>query len=486
MELHESHVNSRQGGPADLRGRVFRRALTGLVAVILAGLAGGCGQTKDVSSTNSSNPPAAGDAVSIATDAYTFGYPLVLMDATRAVAAPVNTFDHGVLPNPNDRDVVRLNLDTLYSQAWIDVKDQPMVLQVPSMDGGRYWLMQILDAWTNTVHDPSSIDPKTTAGTSTTAPHTYVITGPNWKGAIPENATRLQMPTPTAWLIGRIQINGEADTANVQALQQQLKLVRLSDWTAGKQDGTVSRIHTTNPNTVPPVKAVAAMDGPTFFAKMNQLMATDAAATADAPAMARFATIGIKPGGTADASPADLNAAAAAAQKDIAAYQNPQTKNLNGWEFATNVGTYGTDYKQRAFIALNGLGANLPQDALYPSIFGDAGSNGAPRRFRIRFQPGQLPPADAFWSITAYSSDSFFVPNPAQIYAVGHQIPVTPGPDGSVEIAVQSTDPETTVPAGNWLPIPASGKFSLTMRLYAPKPAAIDGTWQPPALTPVK
>ncbi|WP_228566872.1 DUF1214 domain-containing protein [Nocardia sp. SYP-A9097] len=134
---------------------------------------------------------------------------------------------------------------------------------------------------------------------------------------------------------------------------------------------------------------------------------------------------------------------------------------------------------------MTGLGANLPQDALYPTVFGMADENGTPRRFTITFPAGQLPPVDAFWSITAYDGDSFFVPNPANIYAVGHGIPPVPGPDGSVVFAIQSADPGPAVPQGNWLPIPASGKFSLTLRLYAPKPPAIDGTWQPPALTPV-
>ncbi|MFD0364039.1 DUF1254 domain-containing protein [Nocardia sp. GCM10030253] len=467
-------------------GRFSRRSMLGIGAITVAGLGlAACGDDSDsTSSTTSRSAAATGDMKSIATDAYIFGYPLVLMDATRAISAPANSFDHGVLPNPADKDVVRLNLDTLYSQAWLDLRSGPMVLQVPAMDAGRYWLMQILDAWSNTVHNPSSIKPQTASGT-TSPPYTYVITGPGWFGALPPNTTRLSVPTSTVWIIGRIQINGVGDTAAVQALQQQLKLVPLSRWARGDQGGTISRTHVTDPNAVPPVKQVADMDGRTFFYRMSALMATDPPAAADDDAMKRFAGIGLTPGGNVDLSAADLDAVAADAKRQIADYVNPQIKDLNGWQFATNVGTYGTDYKQRAYIALTGLGANLPQDAIYPTVFGTADDNGRPRRFRLHFPAGQLPPVDAFWSITAYNADSFFIPNPDNIYAVGHQIPVVPGPDGAVDIVVQNADPGPSVPTGNWLPIPASGKFSLTMRLYAPAPAAIDGTWQPPGLEPM-
>ncbi|WP_228566873.1 DUF1254 domain-containing protein [Nocardia sp. SYP-A9097] len=270
-----------------------RRSMFGLgaAAVAAVGLAA-CSSSDDKSS--GSKTSAANDVKSVATDAYVFGYPLVLMDATKTAGAPVNSFDHGVPPNPNDRDVVRLNLDTLYSQAWLDLSAEPMVLQVPAMDAGRYWLMQIMDAWSNTAHDPSSVKPQVKDGV-TAPPYTYVLTGPGWSGTLPPNTTELKMTTPTVWIIGRIQINGAADLPNVQALQQQLKLVPLSRWAAGDEGGTVSRQHTTDAGAVPPVKAVAAMDGKTFYNKMCALMAVNPPAPADAAVMKRFATIGIKP-----------------------------------------------------------------------------------------------------------------------------------------------------------------------------------------------
>jgi len=234
--------------------------------------------------------------------------------------------------------------------------------------------------------------------------------------------------------------------------------------------------------TASPSSQVASMDGPAFFGKLCALLSVDPPAPADQPAMRRFATIGVTPGGTPTAPATVLTAAVRAAEQRIADYQDPKSRDVDGWICATDVGTYGTDYPLRAHTAYFGLGANLPQDALYPTIDGVADDNGAPRRFRLHFPAGQLPPVDAFWSITAYDADSFLIPNPAGIYAVGHEVPVTANPDGSVDIAVQHADPGTTVPHGNWLPIPAVGKFSLTLRLYAPKPEAVQGKWQPPKL----
>lgn len=458
-------------------------AATLTVAAAAIGLSA-CGNDSSDESSSTPSTAASGDTAAIAADAYVFGYPLVLMDATRASAASANHFDHAdSLPTPADRQVVRLNLDTLYSQAWLDVRKEPMVVQVPEMDSGRYWLMQFLDAWTNTEQNPSSIDPKLKSG-GQGGPFTYAITGPGWSGTLPEGVTQLAMPTNTVWLVGRVQVNGPEDVDAVRAIQSQMKLVPLSQWESGNHDNLPPG--TASDKSINPSALVAKMDGPTFFRKLDELMTTNPPAADDAAAMARFAEIGVAPGGSPDKVAADvLDAGVAAGTKSIAAYVDPNQKVENGWAFGTDVGTYGTNYGLRAYIAQKGLGANLPEDAIYPTIFSTADANGVPIRFTLHFPEGQLPPAKAFWSITAYDADSFLVPNPANIYAVGHQVPVVKNADGSVDIAVQSADPGASVPTGNWLPIPESGKFSLSMRLYAPEPSVADGSWQPPALKPV-
>ncbi|MEV6770010.1 DUF1254 domain-containing protein [Nocardia sp. NPDC051030] len=464
--------------------RISRRWVLGMGTAVVAGLGlAACGSDSGSSTSATSEPPH--DPKDVAAEAYTFGYPLVLMDVTRAGALPVNQFANAVaLPTPDEKQVVRLNLDTLYSQAWLDLHPEPLVLQVPAMESGRYWLMQVLDAWTNTRHNPSSVNPKERTGNDG-APYNYLLTGPGWTGNVPSDLTQLPMPSDTAWVIGRIQVNGQEDVGNVRALQDQLKLVPLSAWLRGETDSH-GRPYASDPNLTPPPKQVAAMDGPTFFNRMCALMAANPPAPEDAPALARFAKIGIKPGGTVDNLAADLlNDGVAQAKAQIPKYDDPKTKHENGWMFATDLGFYGTNYALRARTAQQALGANLPEDSLYPTIFGKADNNGTPIRYRLHFPAGQLPPVDAFWSITAYDASSYLVPNPAGIYAIGHETPVVPNADGSVDLAIQSEDPGSSVPHGNWLPIPSSGQFSLSMRLYAPQKRAIDGDWQVPALTTV-
>lgn len=460
-----------------------RRGLFGAAAGVAAAVAlAACSSSNDSGSSSTSTASGGSDPKSIATDAYVYGYPLVLMDATRATAAPTNTLlRYDKTPNPDDKTVVTPNVDTLYSQAWLDLRNEPMVLQIPAMTD-RYWLAQMLDAWSNTAHNPSSVRPQVSGG-GQSGPFTYAITGPGWSGTLPEGLTRLDMPTGTAWVIIRFALNGPADHDAVTALQNQIKLMPLNTWTSAPDTPTPTGMPADQ--TVSPTKQVADMDGASFFAKLCSLLAADAPAPADADALARFAKLGIKPGGSLAGIDTDTLAAAVRdAQQQIKDYKNPGAKVVNGWTYATNLGTYGTDYPLRANTALTALGANLPADALYPMMGNIAAdSGGATHSYRFHFPAGQLPPADAFWSLTAYTADHFLVPNPDNIYSVGHQPAVTPNPDGSVDITLAADKPGSDVPAGNWLPIPASG-FNLALRLYAPQDAAATGKWQPPALTP--
>ncbi|WP_330253584.1 DUF1254 domain-containing protein [Nocardia sp. NBC_00565] len=324
-------------GDAPLRPRpwVSRRAVIGLG---VAGIAlAACGKSSD--HTSESTSTASDEVKDIAMDAYVFGYPLVLMDLTRVAAeaiTPVNTFQHTTaLPTPQRRDLVRLNLDTLYSAAWLDVSAEPMVLQVPAMDPGRYWLMQLLDAWSNTVHNPSSVRPQ---ANSQAQQFSYVVTGPEWSGTLPADLTQLPVPTPTVWLFGRIQVNGPEDIPAVAALQQQLKLVPLSAWTVNKDTPTRSVPTPTDADATPPPKQVLEMDAATFFQRMCAAMAVNPSRPEDEPAMRRFAAIGIRPGGSVHGiSDGDLTAAVTAAQKEIPAYADPKMVNENGWSFNPNV-----------------------------------------------------------------------------------------------------------------------------------------------------
>jgi len=147
-----------------------------------------------------------------------------------------------------------------------------------------------------------------------------------------------------------------------------------------------------------------------------------------------------------------------------------------------NLGHYGTDYLWRAVVAMVGLGANLPEDAIYPRAAKDA--EGQPlsgaNKYELRFAKGQFPPVGAFWSITLYNSSQFFVKNPINRFAIGDRDKLAFDEDGSLAIYIQNESPGPTRES-NWLPAPKDA-FSLTMRLYWPKRQVLEGTWKPPAV----
>ncbi|MGX1811786.1 DUF1254 domain-containing protein [Nocardia sp. NPDC055321] len=463
-------------------GVLGRRSLligAGALAVTTIGVAA-CGRPESTSGTSTSvAPPPASDPGAVAADAYVFGYPLVIMDVTRETSAPAGHFDHSrTLPDAANRSLVRPNQDTLYSKAWLDLRAEPVVVQMPAVEAGRYWLLQTMDMWTNVAQNPSSVRPQAISGANT-GPFTYAFTPPGWSGTLPDGVTAMPVPTPQVWLLGRVQVNGEADLPAVHAIQDAMKIAPLSAWTANPG--------TSNPPAAPPAPAdpvdiVARMDGRTYFDRMNAVMTVDQPTPADAPALQRFSSIGIVPGGTIGPDSADLlNGAVITGQQRVNNYSNPKNTVINQWNYSADAGRYGTDYDMRAYVARVGLGGNLPEDALYPSYYGSA--DGPETRLTIHFEPGQLPPVDAFWSITAYAADGFLIPNPDGVYSVGHQLPVGRNPDGSVDIVVQNARPATELATANWLPIPENGRFTLTMRLYAPRPQAVDHTWQPPVIT---
>lgn len=430
------------------------------------------------------------------TEAIVFGYPLVLMDVTRQVMtsvpnvdeahhkAPINQLVHlRELPDASFTDVVSPNVDTLYSIAFLDLKKEPLILSLPEM-GGRYYLMELLDAWTNVFAAP---------GTRTTGNHaTHIaIVGPSWRGRIPSGLQVIEAPTNLVWLIGRTQTSGKNDFDAVHALQDRYRLIPLSAWGTRyvpETNGSKSAVDTTTP----PPEQVAKMSGKEFFARLNALMRDNPPAPADAEVLKSFADLGIAPGRSFDASSVGapiLASADAAVHEALERIQAESVKHegrkSNGWQLLTDVGRYGTEYLWRAAVALVGLGANLPDDALYPRALAD--SEGRPLtgegRYEIRFAADGLPPVHAFWSITMYDERQFLVENPIDRYALGDRDPLIVGPDGSLTIYVQSTSPGPEREA-NWLPSP-TGSFNLMMRLYWPKKEILDGTWHMPPIVRV-
>jgi hypothetical protein len=430
----------------------------------------------------------------IATDAYIYGYPLVTMEMTRRVmtnvAAPEAT--RGPMgqfvrareyPNASFRDVTAPNADTLYTLAWVDLGAEPWVLSIPDMKG-RYFLFPMLDGWTNVFQVPGS-------RTTGTGAQTYAITGPGWSGTLPDGVTAYKSPTDMVWILGRIYCTGTPeDYAAVHALQDQCQLVLLSSW---------GKAYTPPPGKVDPAidmkKAVRdqvnAMDAKTYFTLLAELMKTNPPSAEDAPALASFARIGLVPGQDFDAGKLDADFVdripEVAFDRIMLQFKvNDAVKLINGWNYITKTGLYGTDYLVRALITAIGLGANRPQDAIYPTSLKDAKGDAydGAQRYVMSFSKGQLPPVQGFWSLTMYDENYFFVANPLNRYSISPRQDLQANADGSVDLLIQHDSPGADKES-NWLPAPA-GKFVLMLRMYWPNendPSIIDGSWTIPAVT---
>lgn len=437
---------------------------------------------------------AADKAAEIGIDAYVYGYPLVTMEVTRRVmtnvAAPQGT--HAPMgqfllmrkyPDASFKDVTAPNADTLYSTAWLDLGKEPYVLSLPNMDR-RYFLMPMLSGWTDVFEVPG----KRTTGT---AAQNYAITGPGWNGKLPEGVKELKSPTNMVWILGRTYCTGTPeDYKACHAVMDKYDLRPLSAFgkpykaPAGKVDSAIDM-------KTPVREQVNKMDAVAYFTLLAKLMKDNPPANADAPILEKLATIGLVPGKDFDGSKLPADAAKLipeAAQKKIMEHFKSAGSDINGWVFTTKTGVYGTSYLQRALITAIGLGANRPQDAVYPTstVAADGKPYSGANKYVMSFSKGQTPPTDAFWSITMYNGDYFFVDNPLNKYTVSARNDLKYNDDGSLDLYIQHESPGKDKEA-NWLPAPKD-KFILMMRLYWPKetpPSIIDGTWKPPPVTVV-
>ena len=440
------------------------------------------------------------EALPAGVDAYIYGYPLVTMEMTRRVMsnvekpegtrAPMGQFVRmREYPSAAFRDVTAPNADTLYTTAWIDVSQEPWVLSLPDMHD-RYYLFPMLDGWTDVFQVPG----KRTTGTGA---QTYAITGPGWKGKLPAGVKEYKSPTAIVWLLGRIYCTGTPeDYSAVHQLQDEISLVPLSAYgkpytpPAGKVDASVDMKTAVR-------EQVNALSADEYFNLLAKLMKDNPPAAADAPMLKKMAKLGIVPGQPFDSS--KLGPIAKEAFDTVPKIANEKImlwmkegilagdlKLEHGWVFTTKTGLYGVNYIQRALITAIGLGANRPQDAVYPTSEGPsvASSYTGEKKYVMHFDKGQLPPANGFWSLTMYDKDYFFVQNPINRQSISARQNLKPNVDGSVDLYIQNESPGADKES-NWLPAP-KGKFILMMRLYWPEekaPSIIDGTW---IIPPVK
>jgi hypothetical protein len=435
------------------------------------------------------------DAQSIAMDAYIYFYPLVTMDLTRkqltnvepgkGLGGPMNTFFNvPTFPTADMRQVVRPNFDTLYSISTLDLTKEPMVVSVPDT-GGRYYLLPMLDMWSDVFASPGW----RTTGTQAAD---FLVSPKGWNGAVPAGLTQIEAPTPYVWIIGRTKTDGPSDYDAVHKIQAGYKIKPLSEW--GMSPKPVEfKLDPSIDMKTPPKTQVDGMSADKYFTYAAELLKLHPPHLTDQPIIAQMKRIGIEPGKSFDISKVDsvtrkaLEDAPAAGQK-LMEWKIPTIARVaNHWSMNTDtMGVYGNYYLKRAMVAQLGLGANLPEDAIYPLNLAD--ENGAPldgaNRYAIHFDKGTTPPVNAFWSVTLYDRDGFQVANSLNRFAVSSWMPFKYNPDGSLDLYFQNESPGTDKEV-NWLPAP-KGPFNLTMRLYSPKTEALTGRWNPPPITKIE
>jgi hypothetical protein len=481
------------------RCRILLTALTGVVLLSLASTSSAQllrrRERVTVVPSLPSGPVTAKEAAETGIEAYIYGYPLVTMEMTRRVMTNVEKLEGtrapmGQLvrmrtyPDAAFRDVTAPNADTLYTTAWLDVGKEPWVLSLPDAQG-RYYLMPMLDGWTDVFQVPG----KRTTGTG---PQKYAITGPGWKGTLPAGVTEYKSPTALVWLLGRIYCTGTPeDYEAVHKMQDEVSIVPLGSY--GKAYTPAAGSVDPNIDMKKPVRdQVNSLDATTYFNLLATLMKDNPPARTDAIILTKMARLGIVPGKPFDAGKLDPAVAKAISdvpklgfEKIMAHFKQAGTAE-NGWVFSTKTGVYGTDYLQRALITAIGLGANRPQDAVYPTSEVDAEGNpyDGSKKYVMHFNKGQTPPVNGFWSLTMYDDKYFFVANPLNRYTLSSRFNFKYNADGSLDLFLQNENPGPEKEA-NWLPAP-NGKFILMLRLYWPKeqtPSIINGTWKIP---PVK
>lgn len=433
-------------------------------------------------------------------DAYVYAYPLIAMEMVRraqtnagdgapattpstafGARAPLNQFGHQrTLPDAATTTLQRPNVDTILSTLWFDVGPEPLVLAIPAA-GDRYYTLAMLDLWSDVFAAPG---PRT----SGSGPQTYALTARGWTGTLPAGVVGIEAPTNVGAVLVRIAAAGPTDLAAAHQLQDGFTAVPLSQW--GTTSWTPPRgTFDAAVDMRSPWEQIPRLPAETFFKLFATLTKANPPHPNDWPIRQRLAQIGIVPGTPlaisslgSDVRTALTSVPTTAGQTLFESFKRAGAR-VNGWRLlGTPLGTYGTDYRRRHVIAYSALGAPLPEDLLFLTTIAE-GVDGRPLesgdRYTMHFDADRLPPANAFWSITAYDERQLLPATKGTRVAVGDRDALAKNADGSIDLLLQR-DPPAGDQAANWLPLPLGGRFSLMMRLWWPKPAALDGTWVPP------
>ncbi|QJP08659.1 DUF1254 domain-containing protein [Pseudomonas nicosulfuronedens] len=434
--------------------------------------------------------PSPQEARAIARDAYIYGFPLVdnyrvqytyFQDRQHPeFKAPWNTLHNTArIYTPEDKAYPTPNADTPYSQLGADLRREPLVLTLPAIEDGRYYSAQFVDAYT---YNFGYVGSRTTGNGG----GRFLLAGPDWDGAVPPGIDRVfRSETEFAFVFYRTQLKGTDDLENVKQVQAGYKVQTLSAFLGQPA-----------PPAVPPVdfrvplSAEAERSSLEFFEQLNFVLGYCPTHPSEKALMARFARLGIGSGQHFDADnlPADLREAIKAGIADAWRDFDALGQRVARGEVATSnfLGSrafLGDNYLYRMRATVTGLYGNDKEETLYPPFYLDSSGeklDASRHRYTLRFAPGQLPPVNAFWSLTMYDSARLLVANPLNRYLINSAMLPTlqHDADGGLTLYIQHQPPAGALQA-NWLPAP-DGPFYIAGRLYWPRPAALDGHWQAP------
>lgn len=428
------------------------------------------------------------EAEAIAYDAYVFSYPMLQNFKTlyaRAVMQkhPFNRYTHRTrLLDPSFTTIVGPNNDTLYSAAWLDLRVEPLIISVPAVPDGRYYSLQFIDLYT---HNFAYI------GQRATGPRAgrYALVGPGWQGEVTGVDGVFHSESDLVFSIGRTLAVNEDDQKAALALQKHYLIQPYSEFRGE------SAPPAPEPLAIPPT-TLEQLQTVDFIKVVNFLLQYAAVHPDDAEQFARFAKIGIAAGNDdplADFSPAQIAAmerGVKRAWEDISKETLTIGQNFDGWDTTFNAfgdrATIGSQFMTRAAAAMMGLYGNSKQENnSFIRRLDKEGKplNGSEGRYVLTFAPGELPPANAFWSITMYRMpEVLLVANPINRYSIGDRTAgVQYNEDGSLTLYIQHDAPEPELQS-NWLPAPA-GEFALALRVYLPEARVYQGQWMPPRIT---
>ena len=483
-----------------MKSKLVGRALTLVSVALLLTTAAGCSPRKDAEPVSSAPapPPATvspQDARAIAKDGYVYGFPIVdnyrvqyayFVDKQNAEYKGDRNVIHNTarVYTPADTAIQTPNSDTPYSVLGADLRAEPLVLTVPPIEQNRYYSLQFIDLYT---YNFDYVGSRTTGNSG----GKYLLAGPNWKGEKPDGVDKvIRSDTDLALVLYRTQLFDPADIDNVTKIQDGYQVQTLSAFTNQPPPPPAPAI-----DYVPALTPDQEKTSPQFFDILNFALKFAPTLPAEADLRARFAKIGIGPDGDFDAeklTPEMRTAiqdgmADAWAELDTLKKDKIDTGQVGSAQFFGTADDLKGNYLYRMAGAVLGIYGNTAAEALYPNSSND--SAGAPltgaSKYTYKFAPGQLPPVNAFWSLTMYElPKSLLVANPINRYLINSPMlrELVPDADGGYTLYVQNQSPGKELEP-NWLPAPA-GPFALVLRLYWPKPDALNGTWKAPR--PVK